>query len=141
MPKTTKGGSAKKEELPGTLKRSDKKAQRTYAKAHDSAVQSYGEGRRAHQTAMAALKHTHEKVGDHWQPKEGGKKGPSDEQAKGGKGTSKKTAGGVDANASKSHLLDIAKKLDVSGRTKMKKKQLVEAIQKANNRKTAKARS
>jgi len=141
MPKTTKTGSAKKEELPGTLKRSDKKAQRTYAKAHDSAVQSYGEGRRAHQTAMAALKHTHEKVGDHWQPKEGGKKGPSDEQAKGGKGTSKKTAGGVDANASKSHLLDIAKKLDVSGRTKMKKKQLVEAIQKANNRKTAKARS
>jgi len=141
MPKTTKSGSAKKEELPGTLKRSDKKAQRTYAKAHDSAVQSYGEGRRAHQTAMAALKHTHEKVGDHWQPKEGGKKGPSDEQAKGGKGTGKKTAGGVDANASKSHLLDIAKKLDVSGRTKMKKKQLVEAIQKANNRKTAKARS
>ena len=141
MPKTTKAGSAKKEELPGTLKRSDKKAQRTYAKAHDSAVQSYGEGRRAHQTAMAALKHTHEKVGDHWQPKEGGKKGPSDEQAKGGKGTSKKTAGGVDANASKSHLLDIAKKLDVSGRTKMKKKELVEAIQKANNRKTAKARS
>jgi cation transport regulator ChaB len=141
MPKTTKSGSAKKEELPGTLKRSDKKAQRTYAKAHDSAVQSYGEGRRAHQTAMSALKHTHEKVGDHWEPKAGGKKGPSDEQAKGGRGTSKKTAGGVDANASKSHLLDLAKKLDVSGRTKMKKKQLVEAIQKANNRKTAKARS
>ena len=141
MPKTTKSGSAKKEELPGTLKRSDKKAQRTYAKAHDSAVKSYGEGRRAHQTAMSALKHTHEKVGDHWEPKPAGKKGPSDEQAKGGKGTSKKTAGGVDATASKSHLLDIAKKLDVSGRTKMKKKQLVEAIQKANNRKSAKARS
>jgi len=141
MPKTTKSGSAKKEELPGTLQRSDKKAQRTYAKAHDSAVQSYGEGRRAHQTAMSALKHTHEKVGDHWEPKAGGKKGPSDEQAKGGQGTSKKTAGGVDANASKSHLLDVAKKLDISGRTKMKKKELVEAIQKANNRKSAKARS
>jgi hypothetical protein len=141
MPKTTKSGTAKKEELPGTLKRSDKKAQRTYAKAHDSAVSSYGEGRRAHQTAMSALKHTHEKVGDHWEPKPGGKKGPSDEQAKGGKGTSKKTAGGVDANASKTHLQDLAKKLDISGRSKMKKKELVEAIQKANNRKSAKARS
>jgi ChaB/Rho termination factor, N-terminal domain len=141
MPKTTKSGSAKKEELPGTLQRSDKKAQRTFAKAHDSAVKSYGEGRRAHQTAMAALKHTYEKVGDHWEPKAGGKKGPSDEQAKGGKGTSRKTAGGVDANASKSHLLDIAKKLDISGRTRMTKKALVDAIQKANNRRTAKARS
>jgi hypothetical protein len=104
-------------------------------------VKSYGEGRRAHQTAMSALKHTHEKVGDHWEPKPGGKKGPSDEQAKGGKGTSKKTAGGVDANASKTHLQDLAKKLDISGRSKMKKKELVEAIQKANNRKSAKARS
>jgi len=141
MPKTTTTGSAKKEELPGTLKRSDKKAQRTYAKAHDSAVQSYGEGRRAHQTAMAALKHTHEKVGDHWEKKAGGKKGPSDAQAAGGRNTNRKTAGGVDANATKDHLLKLAKKLDVSGRSKMKKKQLVEAIQKANNRKTAKARS
>jgi hypothetical protein len=141
VPKTTKSGKAKKEELPGTLQRSGKKAQRTYAKAHDSAVESYGEGRRAHQTAMSALKHTHEKVGDHWEPKEGGKKGPSDEQAKGGRGTDKKTAGGVDANASKSHLVDIAKRLSISGRSKMKKKELVDAIQKANNRKTAKARS
>jgi len=140
MPKTTKSGKPKPEEIPSTLRRSEEKAQRTFAKAHDSAVQTYGEGRRAHQTAMAALKHTHEKVGDHWEPKEGGKKGPSDEQAKGGKGTNRKTAGGVDANASKSHLLDIAKKLDVSGRSTMKKKELVEAIQKANDRKTAKAR-
>ena len=38
MPKTTKSGSAKKSELPGTLKRSPAKAQRTYAKAHDSAA-------------------------------------------------------------------------------------------------------
>ena len=140
MPKTTKSGTAKKEELPSTIARSDKKAQRTYAKAHDSAVESYGEGRRAHQTAMSALKHTHEKVGDHWEPKEGGRKGPSDAQAKGGKGTNRKTAGGVDANATKDHLLKLAKKLDISGRSTMKKKQLVEAIQKANDRETRRAR-
>jgi cation transport regulator ChaB len=141
MPKTTKSGKAKQDELPSTLQRSPKKAQRTFAKAHDSAVESYGEGRRANQTAWAAVKHSFEKVGDHWEKKSGGGKGPSDAQAKGGRGTDKKTKGGVDANASKSHLMDLARKLDVSGRSKMKKKQLVDAIQKANDKKTAKARS
>ena len=42
MPKTTRTGSAKKSELPSTLKKSDAKAQRTFAKAHDSAVKEYG---------------------------------------------------------------------------------------------------
>ena len=32
MPKTTNSGSAKKSELPSTLKKSDAKAQRTFAK-------------------------------------------------------------------------------------------------------------
>lgn len=58
------------EEVPSTVQRSDHKAQRTWSKAHDSAVQTYGEGERAHRTAFAALKHTHEKVGDHWEPKD-----------------------------------------------------------------------
>jgi len=33
-----------KEKLPGTLKRSPAKAQRTWAKTHDAAVEEYGEG-------------------------------------------------------------------------------------------------
>src|SRR5437764_13159541 len=110
MPKTTKSGSAKKSELPSTLERSPAKAQRTFAKAHDSAADEYGDERRANQVAWAAVKHSFEKVGDHWEKK--GKKGPSDEQAKGGRNTNKQTKGGVDANASKSHLMDVAKKLD-----------------------------
>ena len=80
MPKTTKQGKPKKEELPDTLKRSPEKAQRTYAKAHDSAVDTYGEGERAHRTAYSALKHTHERKGDRWVPKD--EKGPSDPRAK-----------------------------------------------------------
>jgi cation transport regulator ChaB len=140
MPKTTKSGTAKLSELPSTLRRSDKKAQRTFAKAHDSAADEYGDERRANQVAWAAVKHSFEKVGDHWEKKDGGRKGPSDAQAAGGRNTNRKTAGGVDANATKDHLLELAKKLDVSGRSKMKKKQLVEAIQKANNKKTADAR-
>jgi cation transport regulator ChaB len=140
MPKTTKSGSAKPSELPSTLRRSPKKAQRTFAKAHDSAAGEYGDEKRANQVAWAAVKHSFQKVGDHWEKKAGGKKGPSDAQAAGGRNTNRKTAGGVDANASKAHLLTLAKKLGVSGRSKMKKKELVGAIQKANNKKTADAR-
>lgn len=89
--------------------------------------------------AFAALKHTHEKVGDHWEPKE--EFGPSDEQAAGrGIDRDEPTAGGVDANASKKHLLEVAKKLDVPGRSSMNKDELVAAIGAANNRETAKAR-
>jgi cation transport regulator ChaB len=125
--------------MPGTLRRSPKKAQDTYAKTHDSAVEQYGEGERAHRTAFSAVKHSFEKVGDHWEPK--GKKGPSDAKAAGGRNTRAATAGGVDANASKEHLMQLAKRLDITGRSRMTKKELVEAIQKANNRASAKART
>jgi hypothetical protein len=141
VPKTTKSGEPKQDELPSTLQRSPAKAQRTFAKTHDSAAETYGEGERANRTAYAALKHSFEKVGDHWEPKE--EKGPSDPQAtKGGASARRggKTAGGVDANASKQHLYDVAKRLDVPGRSTMSKDELVEAIGKANDRATAKAR-
>jgi cation transport regulator ChaB len=128
-----------REDIPSTLKRSPKKAQDTYAKTHDSAVEQYGEGERAHRTAFSAVKHSFEKVGDHWEPK--AEKGPSDAKAAGGRDTRAKTAGGVDANASKAHLMDLAKRLQISGRSRMTKVQLVEAIQKANDRSTRKARS
>ncbi|MDR6316822.1 ChaB family protein [Actinoplanes couchii] len=127
-----------REELPDTLKRSPKKAQRTFIKTHDSAVEQYGEGERAHRTALSAVKHSFEKVGDHWEAKE--KKGPSDAKAAGGRDTDAPTAGGVDANASKKHLMDVARRLDVSGRSTMTKPELVDAIQKANDRETRKAR-
>ena len=138
MPKTTESGDAAQSEIPSTLQRSDDKAQRTFAKAHDSAAEEYGDEQRANRVAWAAVKHTHEKVGDHWEPKESN--GPSDPQAEGGAGIDRETHGGVDANASKDHLLSLAKKLGVKGRSKMKKKELVDAVQKANDKKTAAAR-
>jgi ChaB/Rho termination factor, N-terminal domain len=137
VPKTTRTGKPRQDELPSTLQRSDDKAQRTYAKAHDAAADSYGDGERANRTAFSALKHTHEKVGDHWEPKE--TKGPSDRQAEGGADTDRPTAEGVDANASKRHLLDVARRLDVSGRSRMTKDELVEAIMKANRRESRRA--
>lgn len=140
MPKTTKAGDAKKDELPSTLQRSDEHAQRTFAAAHDSAVKEYGEGERAHRVAYAALKHSYEKVGDHWEAKES--KGPSDDRARsGGPNAAGDTAEGVDANASKKHLLDVARRLDITGRSTMSRDDLVTAIQKANRRETRKSRS
>jgi len=128
-----------REDMPSTLKRSPKKAQDTYAKTHDAAVEEYGEGERAHRTAFAAVKHSFEKVGDHWEPK--AQKGPSDAKAAGGRNTRAKTAGGVDANASKQHLMDVAKRLDIPGRYRMTKPELVDAIPKAKARGTRKAGS
>ena len=141
MPKTTKSGKVIEEELPSTLQRSDEKAQATYAKTHDSALETYdGDERAANQVAFAALKHTHEKVGDKWKKKPKGKKGPSDARAAGGRDTDRATAGGVDANATKQHLYDLAKQLKISGRSAMSKAELVDALQKANNRKSARSR-
>ena len=58
------------DEMPATIKRSPRKAQRTWVETHDSAVEQYGEGERAHRTAFASLKHSFEKVGDHWEEKD-----------------------------------------------------------------------
>jgi cation transport regulator ChaB len=133
MPKTTKDGKPKKDELPSTLQRSNSKAQRTFTKAHDAAADEYGGPERAHRVAYAALKRSFEKVGDRWLPKK--KSGPSDARAeRGGLHNPIPSDEGVDANASKKHLLDIARKLDISGRSTMDKSQLVEAIKKHNRK-------
>ena len=119
------------EEMPGTLERSDEKAQRTWAKTHDAAVEQYGEGERAHRTAFASLKHTHEKVEDHWEPKD--EPGPSDPRST--KATSQKargegkTFGGVDVHGNtKAELYERAKTLGIEGRSSMSKEELAEAI-------------
>lgn len=132
MPKSIRSGAPRQDELPSTLQRSPRKAQRTFAKTYDSAVETYdGDESRAAQTAYAAVKHSYENVGDHWEPKP--EQGPSD----GGRGDN---AGGVDRNASKRHLYEIAQRLDVPGRSSMDKDELVEAIDRANQRETARAR-
>jgi hypothetical protein len=98
---------------------------------HDSAVEQYGEGERAHRTAMDALKHSFEKVGDHWEPKE--HKGPSDAQAAKRGPTARRsstpTAGGVDVlGHTKEELYARATRLGVRGRSRMTKQELGEAI-------------
>ncbi len=130
-----------REEMPSTLERSSKDAQRTWIKAHDSAVEQYGEGERAHRVAYGSLKHTHEKVGDHWERKEGGRKGPSDPRSAKPRQQGGRSGEGVDENASKEHLYALAQRLGIDGRSRMSKSELRDAIRKANRSETRAARS
>lgn len=120
-----------RDELPSTLKRSPKKAQDTWIETHDSAVETYGEGERAHRTAFSALKHSFEKVGDRWVAKD--EKGPSDPRAAMGGARARRgegeTFGGVDFYGNtKQELMERARKLGVRGRSTMDKKELARAI-------------
>lgn len=130
MPKTK---LIPRKDLPGPLKRSSKKAQDTFRETLRAAIDQYGkDGQRARSTAWASVKHSYEKVGDRWKRKLD--RGPSDSRAElGGHprrgGTSH---GGVDANATKTHLYGIATQLEIAGRSRMAKQELVEAIEKAN---------
>jgi cation transport regulator ChaB len=129
MPKTTKSGEPIKSELPGTIQRSPEEAQDTFAKAHDSAAEEYGDEERAHRVAYSALKHKFQKVGDHWQKKD--HKGPSDPRAADPRARENhgKSFGGVDyLGSSKEELMQRAAKLGIRGRSRMTKEQLADAI-------------
>jgi cation transport regulator ChaB len=117
----------RKEELPGTLRRSPAKAQRTYAEVLESAHETYDSEERAHRTAYSALKHSYEKVGDHWEPKS--RKGPSDPRAARGGPSGGQSAGGVDVEGhSRDELYERAKDLGIRGRSAMTKLELAQAI-------------
>jgi ubiquitin len=119
--------------MPSTLERSSEKAQRTYAETKKHAEAEYGEGERAGRTAYASLKHSFEKVGDHWEEKD--HKGPSDPQAaksgKAARASKTPTAGGVDERGhSKQELMERARALDIRGRSSMNKDELARAVAK-----------
>lgn len=123
--------SGRDEELPDTLRRSPKKAQRTYLKALDNAHREYDSEQAAHRVAIAAVKHSFRKTGDRWEEKD--QKGPSDAQAarrgKAARQRPRKTAGGVDVKGStKDELVRRAKSLDIKNASRMKKEELGRAI-------------
>jgi hypothetical protein len=120
-----------KEKLPSTLKRSPEKAQRTWIKAHDSAVKTYGEGERAHRTAYAALKHSFERVEDRWVPKD--EPGPSDPRARQERDEAReqgaRTYGGLDVEGhTREELYQRARRMGIKGRSRMTKYELADAI-------------
>ncbi len=133
-----------RDDLPGTLQRSSKKVQDAYIETLDSAEEQYdGDEERAHRTAWASVKHIAEKKGDHWELKDS--KGPSDPQAAQGgaraRAKPRDTYGGVDVSKPKAELYEEAKRAGIEGRSKMDKHELARALQKHNDRETARARS
>lgn len=132
---------ARKEDLPSTLERSPEKVQRTYEETLDSAHETYDSEERAHRAAWSAVKHVAEKTGDRWVEKKA--KGPSDPQAaRSGKAARRggATAGGVDAGKRKDELYEDARRAGIEGRSRMSKDELVDALRRANDRATARAR-
>ncbi|MFN8109405.1 MAG: ChaB family protein [Thermoleophilia bacterium] len=117
--------------MPDTLRRSGTRAQRTWIEARDSAIAQYGDDERAFRTAWAALKYTHERVGDRWVPKD--HPGPSDPQAALSGAAARRgdhpTAGGVDQlGHTRDELLHRARELEIRGRSRMNKGELARAI-------------
>jgi cation transport regulator ChaB len=134
---------AEDEELPGTLKRSPRKVQRTYEKTLDSAEDTYdGDESRAHRAAWASVKHVAEKKGDHWELKD--EYGPSDPQSEqtGREALEQpaETYGGVDAGKSKAELYEDAREAGIAGRSNMSKTELAEALEREYERQTRRAR-
>jgi hypothetical protein len=117
--------------LPGTHMRSPKAAQKTWLETHDSAVDQYGDGERAHRTAFKQLKHGWEKVDDHWERKD--EPGPSDPRStrRGAAARDERgeALGGVDFfGHTKAELYERAKGLGIDGRSTMTKIELARAI-------------
>ena len=136
-----KGKNGEWADLPSTLERSPKKAQDTYEKTLESAEKTYdGDEERAHRAAWASVKHSFEKVGDHWEPKD--HRGPSDPHAaQHGPNASGPSYGGVDVEGKKKEeLLEEARRLGAHVTTHMTKAEVAEAIHRANNRADRKAR-
>ena len=128
-------------DLPSTLERSPKKAQDTYEKTLESAEKSYdGDEERAHRVAWSAVKHSFEKVGDHWETKD--ERGPSDPRAaQQGPNASGPSYGGVDVEGkTKDELLEEARKLGAHVTTHMRKEEIASEVQRANERATRHAR-
>lgn len=130
-----KGKHGEYAELPSTLERSPKKAQDTYEKTLEHAEQTYdNDQERAHRVAWAAVKHSFERSGDHWEKKD--ENGPSDPRAEqGGPDASAPSYGGIDVEGkTKVELLDEARREGAHVTTHMKKAEVAEALEKAIHR-------
>lgn len=94
--------------------------------AHDSAVQTYGEGERAHRTPFVASKHIREKMGGDWSTKIN--RGSDDPAISAATDPPQRGKGDTHAHISKKKLYEIASRLHIPRRSLMNKKELAEAI-------------
>jgi cation transport regulator ChaB len=114
-----------KKELPSTLMRSPRKAQHLWMETHNSAVEQYGEEQRAHRNAFTSLKQSFEKIGGHLPAIKHHHPQPT---------------AGADTAKSRNELMNEARSLGIQNYSSMRKPELVGAIDRANKRRTVKAR-
>ncbi len=127
--------------LPSTLERSPKHAQDIYEETLQSAEATYdGDAARAHRAAWGAVKHSFEKVDDHWERKQ--QRGPSDPRSQGGgPNPGGASYGGVDMlSKSKQQLVELARERGLKTTSRMTKNNLAEAIAHFNDRATRNAK-
>lgn len=96
-------------DLPDTLERSPKHAQDIYRETLRSAHETYnGDEARAHRVAYAAVKHEYKKSGDRWVPR-------------------------TLEDKTRDELYEDAKDLEIAGRSKMNKDELLSAVRDARD--------
>jgi hypothetical protein len=79
--------------------------------------------------ANAAATRSLEKVGDHWEPRV--RRRSSDAPRPGPQDADTMTVAGVNAGTTRHDLLEVAKRLEVRGRSRMSKQDLLKAIRRA----------
>ena len=121
-----------RQKLPATLKKSPKHAQDIYLETLAATEQEYGVGERASRTAFASLKHSYEKIGDHWEEKD--QPGPSEPRAGNDNHSRHETFGGVDLiGHTRQELLDMAGKIGATTTTRMTKPEISRALDRRNS--------
>lgn len=97
--------------MPQTIKKSPKRAQRIYTKTLENAEKEYGDDRRAHQTAFAAVKREFKKADDRWEPKEGeGRRRTTRRSSESRKSTSSRTSSSRRAKSPAARPRDSARR-------------------------------
>ncbi len=140
MPKTTQDRTAEEAGAAGNTAALAREGATDLAKAHDSAVEEYGEGSEhtGSRTRRSSTASRRSATTGSRRPRRGRRTHGRAAEARRPPAAPLR---GVDANASRRHLYDIARKLDIHGRSTMNKGELVDAIEKENRRRSAAARS
>jgi hypothetical protein len=117
------------------FQKSGRRAQESYAKALDSAIQTYGAGDRARRSAIASVSRTFQRLGDRWVPRspQSARTAQATRRSASSANSSRPTqSGNIDMKSTKDNLMNAARRMQIPGRSRMNKPELVAALRKAN---------
>lgn len=127
-------------EVPDAIRHPLNKAQEIWTRAQHTAVAAYGEGQRAYRIARTALKEALATVGEQREREQdrGASALHRAPRSQGQQAT--RPAARVGTDTTKAHLMEVAKQLEVPGRSRMSKGELIEAIEQTSSRSMRKPR-